>query len=168
MDVDLDQLSISDLVHENTWDETRFNAIFGPNTNMQDLLLSTIDNSSCNHWSWNPTIKHLIISTSVYKHLNLSNSNSDSWNGWAILWKLHTAPRVKHFLWTLFHGRLSIYNYLYHLRLGPNTHCILCGLAPETTDHHFCYYSKIQSIWSQFSLQVNTHIQFPNGFASGN
>lgn len=103
----------------------------------------------------------------MYNHLNQSFSQYDNWHNWRLLWNLNIAPRVKHFLWTLFHGRLSTSNFLYQMRLGPNNPCILCGLSSETIDHLFSYRIKANEVWSHLSLKVNIYIHFPNGFASG-
>ncbi|KAH7691569.1 Reverse transcriptase zinc-binding domain-containing protein [Dioscorea alata] len=167
MHVDLNQGSISDLLLGDHWNEVQLNHIFGSNFNLHDSRACTIDNISSNHWIWNPVTKRISVSATVYNHLNHSTFHHEHWPRWHLLWKIHVVPRVKHFLWVLFHGRLSTSNYLYLINLGPNSPCAMCGLAPETIDHLFYQCSKAQWIWSQLSLRLNAHIQFPCRFSSG-
>lgn len=166
MNEDLENLFISDFVNGDRWRATHLNYIFGSNINLQVLLSSSIDINSCNQWIWYPASKHHKISTSVYNHLNQSSTHSDNWPCWGLLWKLNTATQVKHFLWILFHGRLSTSNFLFQMRMGPNNPCILCGFSSETIDHLFCHCLKANQVWTYLNLKVNIHIHFPNGFAS--
>ncbi|XP_039115766.1 uncharacterized protein LOC120251270 [Dioscorea cayenensis subsp. rotundata] len=167
MNVDLDNLSVSNFITGNGWDIAHLCSIFGSNFNMQVLLSNSIDYDSGNQWIWSPSSKQTTISSSVYHHLNHNFSLTDVWMGWRLLWNLSIAPRVKHFLWTLFHGRLSTYNFLYLRKLRPNSSCPLCTLFPETIDHLFSSCSKAQLIWSYLSLRLGMSIHFPNGFAFG-
>ncbi|XP_039134269.1 uncharacterized protein LOC120271661 [Dioscorea cayenensis subsp. rotundata] len=167
MDVDVDCLTISDVTIGDRWNETQLEHVFGTNFNVQELTSSSIDPNSCNHWIWNPHTRHHKISAFVYKHLNQNLTQSESWPGWQLLWKLNIAPRTKHFLWTVFHGRLSTSNFLFQLRLGPNNTCALCGLFPETIDHLFCQCIIAKHVWNYLSLKINTYIHFPIGFAVG-
>lgn len=78
-----------------------------------------------------------------------------------------TFPRVKYFIWLTFLGRLSTYDFLHFINLGPLNMCIFCNLYPESPEHifHTCY--KSQSVWIIFSNLTGKHILFTNGFTSG-
>lgn len=133
----------------------------------ESLQLGPIDISSANHWIWHPSAGSNKISSAVYHHLNHISSSNAAWQGWSSIWHLFTAPRIKHFLWLLLHGRLSTIEFLFLLNMGPNSPCVFCGLSPETIDHLFCLCSKVSVIWSQLSNKAGVHISFPHGFYSG-
>ncbi|XP_039129310.1 uncharacterized protein LOC120265457 isoform X2 [Dioscorea cayenensis subsp. rotundata] len=159
MNVDVNLLSISDVVNGDRWCDTSLLYVFGPNFNLQELSSTSIDLNSGNHWIWNPPTKLHKISSTIYQQLNLSTPPEEVWPGWQLIWKLNIAPRTKHFMWTLFHGLLSTTNFLYHLNLGPNDPCSLCGLSPETIDHLFSHCTKTKQLTEgNYSNYINSVI----------
>ncbi|XP_039130894.1 uncharacterized protein LOC120267295 [Dioscorea cayenensis subsp. rotundata] len=167
MDVDVDLLTVSDVILGDRWNETHLHHVFGHYFDAQALSSSSINPNTCNHWVWNPNTKHHKIAATVYNHLNHNLNQSEFWYGWQLLWKLNISPRAKHFLWMLFHGRLSTSNFLSQLRLGPDNPCALCGLFPEMIDHLFCHCNIAKQVWNYLSMKINTHIHFPIGFSVG-
>lgn len=89
------------------------------------------------------------------------------WNGWKRLWSLKMIPRVKHFLWLTFLGRLSTTDFFHSINLGPQSICIFCNLYLESPEHllHTC--CKSQSVWILLSHLTSKQIQFTDGFNSG-
>ncbi|XP_039118928.1 uncharacterized protein LOC120255096 [Dioscorea cayenensis subsp. rotundata] len=160
-------LTIFDVIGGERWCESALHHVFGPNLNLQSLSFVSFDLVSLNHWAWSPSSKQHKISSSVYAYLNHGVPQVDPWHGWRVIWKLYLAPRTKHFIWTLLHGRLSTSNFLSYLHLGPDIPCRLCGLSSETIDHLFCYCPKAKQVWAYLSLKLNTFIHFPLGFGSG-
>lgn len=115
-------------------------------------------------WNSNSGRHNLVVA--IYRHLNCKPTE-DGWHGWNILWRIFTTPRVKHFLWLLFHGRLSTFDFLYPMNMGHDKPCILCGLSQETTDYLFCYCPKVSNILSQLSSRLGQTITFSWGFQAG-
>lgn len=166
MSEDLDNTSILDFLHRHRWNIVKLQQFFGSILDPLDLPPCSIDDNCRSHWIWSPTSKHLTISSSVYSHLSISLSHSDSWPGWHLIWRLCTAPRVKHFLWTQFHGCITTSNFLFQMNMGPNSPCIMCGNSCETIQHLFYDCQIARQVWSHLSLRINTYVCFPTGFTS--
>ncbi|XP_039120733.1 uncharacterized protein LOC120257304 [Dioscorea cayenensis subsp. rotundata] len=102
-------------------------------------------------------------------HLNLETINhahQDHWDGWGQIWRLKIAPRAKHFLWLLFHNGIKTYDFLYRLRLGPQTNCVLCSLVCEDAEHLLNLCPKSQLIWDYVKNMIGKTFNFRNGFSS--
>lgn len=89
------------------------------------------------------------------------------WAGWHKLWKLHVAPRVKHFIWLMLHGRISTTDYLSNINLGPRSLCIFCNIESESIEHLFkeCRYTHL--IWNTLNHILGINISFPDYISSG-
>lgn len=66
----------------------------------------------------------------------------------------------------VFQGRLPTAEYLYRLRLGLDSPCILCGLHSESNEHLYNLCLKTQYIWRNLGLKLNTALNFTDGFYS--
>lgn len=137
---------------------------------LNDYILghSQIRNDQGNNWVWFPESKGTKLSAMIYSHFNQFKTGQNSWKGWSILWRLKIAPRVKHFLWLMFHNAVITQEYLYKLNLGPQTLCCFCNLNPESVEHLFLTCSKTQEIWNLISNAIRKPIHIPNGISSGN
>lgn len=98
MDADFHHINISDMICSNNYDFNCFNFIFGNQFNSSSGSLGTINFDSNNCWVWQLKSNCSKIFATVYHHLNLNSSLSDNWIGWKILWHLHVAPHLKHFI----------------------------------------------------------------------
>lgn len=167
MSAEFELINISDFIMNNFWDNTRLNHLFGDNFNLDPSILSTHGAPSHNHWVWNPKNTYNRISAAVYYHIMHINSNYDHWPDWAKLWKIHVAPRIKHFIWLIFKRILSTSDFLFRLHFGPNNPCIFCKSHRETIEHFFHQYSKAKLGWNQIGRDINQNISFTDGFATG-
>lgn len=68
----------------------------------------------------------------------------------------------------LFKGRISTFEYLYSIHLGPRNFCSLCGLDYESIEHLFFNCCKTQRIWHSVDALIGKHIELPSGFSAGN
>lgn len=143
------------------------NDLLGNVLDLETENLHIINSSSNNHWIWHPAPSSLKLSAAIYHKLNANTSSNANWSGWKKLWSLNIAPRVKHFVWLNFMGRLTTTDHLFRLNLGPDILCALCGLHRETINQLFVSCPKIQFIWLLISRRVNKHITFLDSFTSG-
>lgn len=142
MSTNVEQVNISDLIHNDNWDPHSLRCLFGENLNYISSSLGIIDSNANNHWVWHPKSHCSKSSAVVYHHLNQNIALINQWIGWKKLWEIRVAPCVKHFLWLIFKGRLTTYDYLYRLQLGPNNPYILCGTEWETIEYLFIQCSR--------------------------
>lgn len=63
------------------------------------------------------------------------------------VWNLHTAPKIKLFIWKLFHRALPVGEQLRARQIKVDGKCKLCGL-PETIDHLFLHCSFAKRVWA--------------------
>lgn len=79
------------------------------------------------------------------------------------IWKLKTAPKLKHFLWRLFSNALAIGTTLSHRGIITAPQCRSCCNAEESMDHLFtCDYA--QAIWRGARLPNLTLIDRNSNF----
>lgn len=142
MDLDFENLHISDFIHNSAWSSFTLNRAFGPNWNSPLISQEMITPEENSHQVWFPKTKSNKISASIYNLLNSNNTDNQHRPSWSNIWKLNVAPKVKSFTWLLIHDKIKTYDYLYHLNLGPLDPCVLCGLASKTADHLFNQCSK--------------------------
>lgn len=154
MTVDLDQINMSELINNNSWDVNKMVLLFGINYDPNINNLGSIGNLDNNFWVWGPNTRCHRLNTIVYHHLNYNLTKFESWKCWKKIWKMNVTPRVKHFIWMVFQGKLPTTDYLYKLNLGPDNPCILCGLTKESIDHLFNQCPKTQLVWRHLSIKV--------------
>lgn len=70
MSVDFECIDIFELIHEDAWDLNSLYDLSGNNFDIASSLCSSTDNSSFNHWVWQPITSSTNISIAVYHHLN--------------------------------------------------------------------------------------------------
>ena len=71
-----------------------------------------------------------------------------SFNWQKNIWKLKLSPKVKLFLWKLFHGALPVGTQLRARQINVEGICKTCGL-PESINHLFLECGFAQQVWSQ-------------------
>ncbi|XP_039138822.1 uncharacterized protein LOC120276159 [Dioscorea cayenensis subsp. rotundata] len=162
-DLDLQSMNLCDFLCNDSWDWNKLFMLFGENFLFFTNKLGVIDCRSSNHWVWSPKSGSSKLASSVYHFLN----HNHNWVGWKKLWELNVAPRVKHFIWLVFRGRISTSEYLYSIGLGPRNACALCGLKLETIDHLFVQCPRAIDVWTSVCQKLNISISFLDGFRSG-
>lgn len=110
---------------------------------------------------------NLNMSSAIYNHLNQNSNSFLIWEGWHKLWRLRVAPRVKHFVWMLLHGRISTTDYLNSINLGPRSLCSMCSLDLESIEHLFIDCCKAQLVWNLASQALGRNLSFPDNISSG-
>lgn len=73
---------------------------------------------------------------------------------------IKVTPWVIHFIWLLFHGKLKTNEYLFHLKMGSNRLCAICGTEHETTEHLLNSCIEAQNTWDLIGSHVYIHIQY--------
>ena len=63
------------------------------------------------------------------------------------VWRLSTAPKIKHFIWRLLSGALATGATLKYRHISQFSDCKRCCAAEETTNHLFFECSYARSIW---------------------
>lgn len=101
----LKSLSTDNFVSGNALDVQETQLVLGMRLDWCRLSKWVLYYNSQNHWVWFLECFVEKSSKMVYNHLNQSSVHYEHWKGWHLLWKLQVAPRVKLFLWKLFHGR---------------------------------------------------------------
>lgn len=116
---------------------------------------------------WFPKSQNAKISSMIYNFLNENQCASHIWFGWLKIQTLKVAPLAKHFLWLLFKGRISTYEFLYYLKLGPLNSCAMCGLDYESIDHLMVSCAYAQMVWNLISTHTGGTLNFQNRFGFG-
>lgn len=168
MNVNLDQIHLSDLVQGDQWDHQSLNFLFGNLFENSDIDLIAIDLDADNYWIWAPKSSCPKISPAIYHFLNTQNLPPDRWAGWHLLQHIPVTPRLKLFIWICLRGRLSTFAFLHSIHLSPDNPCIFCGLHRETIDHLLGECARTEDVWDQINTRENLSFSFPDGFSSGN
>lgn len=85
------------------------------------------------------------------------NQERDTFNWNAGIWKIHTAPKIKLFLWKIFRGALPVGEGLAVRNITSTINCKRCN-SPESITHLFFHCGLAQKVWklAPFSIGVNT------------
>lgn len=167
MNVEVTSLNVTDFISNGSWNLLRLADLFGEYTCDIVPVLGKVVPTIDNVWVWDPKPTSHNLSSSVYHFLNSSGIPADLWCGWGLIWKLRISPRIKHFLWLAFKGRIATSDFLNYINIGPRNACIFCGIHMETAEHIFHLCVKVKAIWQNISVLTDTHIWFPNGFSGG-
>lgn len=103
----------------------------------------------------------------IYSYFNQDKYRENNWESWDTLWRLKVAPRVKYFLWLLFHNAVKTHEYHYKMNLGPQAFCTFCNLNVETAEHLFLNCHLSQEIWKLTCSAVRKPINLFDGVSSG-
>jgi hypothetical protein len=70
---------------------------------------------------------------------------------WKHLWKLRIPGVVKNFIWRASHNLLPTKVNLHKKKIVPDSHCPLCGIHPESTEHILWECDSSTAIWMECS-----------------
>lgn len=162
MEIISEDTRIGDLVEENNWDSDKLQLIFGDHLNTFFMKEGSLNTHGNNQWIWFLDSCSGKTSKIIYSHLNSIASQYQSQEGWNHLWRLNIAPRAKHFLWLLTHGKIKTVEYLYSLNLGA-----MCNLDKETIDHLFLNCPKTLGVWNVIGHILGNGFSIPNSISEG-
>lgn len=116
---DFTEIRVSYLIFGNDWNTQSLRYLFGDNAQCFSSFLGSIDFDSGNHWVW---YRGCFGNRILCVHLSAFESPFNF--RWCLVWlgqALETScyPLVHHIVWLTFQGRISTYDYLYNLNLGP-------------------------------------------------
>lgn len=114
-------------------------------------LIGKNDYENLNYLVWFPNSENNCVSTKIYSFFNIDTILADHWVGSKSICCFKVAPRVKHFIWLLLHGKVKTYNYMYHLNMWPNTLYVLCGL---TSGLIFVQKLNLIGLWLATNLMI--------------
>ena len=163
-------LSVSDLINpiDGSWNIPRVREVIAEED--VDLVLNTgLDLSSQNGKVWGLSKSGFYNSKSGYKLAEtLERLQAPPSPGlppierklWKDLWKTHTSPKIRHFMWRVLSGALAVKERLRSRGILLDTTCPRCGLCEETISHvlFHCEAAKEALSLSQFPLP-------PGGFS---
>ncbi|XP_039130816.1 uncharacterized protein LOC120267185 [Dioscorea cayenensis subsp. rotundata] len=167
VNLNLDSLGVSDFCSNGSWDLDKLGLLFGDWLDCFIPKLGVIDSNGNNHWVWSSKSVNQSTSAIVYHYLNSSSCWIDGWPGWKRIWHLNVAPRVQHFLWLAFKGRVSTYDYLYSINLSPRNFCAMCNLMHESIEHLLYSCNLAQAVWGHVCTKLNIPNPFSGGFCFG-
>ncbi|XP_039118393.1 uncharacterized protein LOC120254337 [Dioscorea cayenensis subsp. rotundata] len=166
MDFSVENLSLLDFIFDFQWNSNALSNFMGPNADLNWLTKVQISFDLENSWILWPKTPHTSVVSAVYSTLN-DDSTVAHWHGWRQIWQLVVAPRVRTFVWRLAHSRLPTCDIFYNLNFGPQTHCVLCNLVPETTHHIFWDSCKTLSCWSNILNSLGLSLSSMNILSTG-
>jgi len=78
---------------------------------------------------------------------------------WNAIWKLHTMPKLRSFLWSLCNNALATRENLYKRHILPNPACCICAnQVPETPEHLFLFCPWTRDVWNHPALAIRSPI----------
>ena len=163
-------LSVSDLINpiDGSWNIPRVREVIAEED--VDLVLNTgLDLSSQDVKVWGLSKSGFYNSKSGYKLAEtLERLQAPPSPGlppierklWKDLWKTHTSPKIRHFMWRVLSGALAVKERLRSRGILLDTTCPRCGLWEETISHVLFHCEAAKEAWSlsQFPLP-------PGGFS---
>ena len=105
---------------------------------------------------WLPVKSGLYTAKSGYglASLDVVPAPQAQFNWQANLWKLHTLPKIKNFLWKAAAGALPVGEQLVRRHIAPSWDCKRCG-APESTNHMLFHCVFAAQVWELGPIQMD-------------
>lgn len=80
---------------------------------------------------------------------------------WRDLWKTKNSPKLRHFLWKIMVGALTVKSQLRSCGIHLDPTCTLCGQERETICHMLFHYPSSKAVWKRSGLPLS-----PAGFST--
>ncbi|XP_028089296.1 uncharacterized protein LOC114289726 [Camellia sinensis] len=89
----------------------------------------------------------------AHARTNLPGSSVD-WSAkeWKIAWNLNLLPKLKHFVWRMYHNALATKQNLWRRRCAHSTDCPICLTAAESVEHLFFGCEWAKRVWFDSGL----------------
>lgn len=163
--------NVSDLLIPNTnlWDAQTVRRSFVED-DANRILSMRIDRHKSDTWGWGFTKDGVYTSRSGYKLLASSQAQSSPHTRslppvekklWRSIWKLHTSPKIRHFIWRALSGALAVADQLRSRGIPVDATCKLCGTDRETICHTLFLCPQAHEVWRAAHLPLP-----PAGFSS--
>lgn len=121
---------------------------------------SSRDKNDSFYWKHNKNDKFSV--RSAYDILaNTSDHRDHEWN---LIWNLKIPPKIAHFVWTLFHGKILTNNHQANKRLISDDIFPLCYSGKEDLNHAFCYCPKVDAVWNSLTSALAHFRTDPTNF----
>ncbi|CAL8132777.1 unnamed protein product [Prunus armeniaca] len=85
-------------------------------------------------------------------YLSLFTEETNHSRNWDTIWKLHVPPKIKTFVWLLFHGKLLTNVQRVRRNLASNPNCPCCNVTTESLDHLFRRCSHAARMWNYIGI----------------
>ncbi|XP_050386353.1 uncharacterized protein LOC126802719 [Argentina anserina] len=131
------------------------------------LPIGNVDGKDRFIWPWTKNVVFTV--KSGYHWLQnihaLATRNVDSARGshlvncttWKLIWRLHTLPKIKLFLWQVLGGVGPVFLNLYKRKMVQTPLCPICGQDEESFEHLFLLCSWVATVWfgSPLGLRID-------------
>ncbi|KAF4399926.1 hypothetical protein G4B88_021140 [Cannabis sativa] len=81
------------------------------------------------------------------------SSSIEHW--WSTFWKMKLPPKVRIFVWKIFHTSLLVAADLYRRHIATSPYCSICNSCEETINHALFYCPRAKSVWELSNLRIN-------------
>lgn len=112
-----------------------------------------MENRSADHIYWGLTPTGNFTVKSMYTALENSLPQTTNYSiKFYWIWKLSIHPKIKTFIWLLYHNRLPTRQFLTRLKIITESTCPYCQEADETLNHLFLSCVNAKRYWEELGL----------------
>ncbi|XP_060972454.1 uncharacterized protein LOC115717936 [Cannabis sativa] len=84
-----------------------------------------------------------------------SSHSMEHW--WSTFWKMKLPPKVRIFVWKVFHSTLPVAAELYRRHIATSPYCTICNSAEESITHALFSCPRAKAVWDLSSLHIDFH-----------
>lgn len=149
---DLSNRPVSSLISDSTWDNGQLLSLFS--VDLQSCIREIKVGLGDDRWVWTLSSTGSARPASVYAFLDEGPSqlsvSPEERKILKMVWRLNTVPKVRLFVWKVFHNILPTRFLLASRGILQSSSCCMCGYQMETCDHALfgCPFSK--AVWDFF------------------
>ncbi|KAM6547612.1 hypothetical protein CsatB_019288 [Cannabis sativa] len=82
-----------------------------------------------------------------------SSSSMEHW--WSTFWKMKIPPKVRIFVWKVFHSTLPVAAELYRRHIATSPYCTICNAADESITHALFSCPRAKTVWDLSPLNID-------------
>lgn len=75
-----------------------------------------------------------------------ANDNSELWN---LVWNMGGPPKLSHFVWQAYRGRMAVKEVLFRRHVAQDELCVCCGVEVESINHVLFECSTAEVVWDE-------------------